>query len=117
MARRGKTAVTPKEETMTAVRTAIMVEKEIAAAVETAIIMETAAVVETVAIAGKALKVFKKRAIIATGEITATVPAKIFQKDSATNFNRKEKYIWINSNTAVFAWREKELAPAKAWRE
>ena len=94
-----KTAVTAREETAVAVRTATMAGEEIAAAVGTTAIVGTAAttgttaVVKTAAVMAGASKVFREGAIIAVGEETATVAARISRKGSAASFNGGEKYI------------------------
>lgn len=93
-----------------------MVKEGTVAVVGTTATTETAPAVRTVATAARPPKVFRKRAIIAAGEKTVTVAASAFKKSSAASFNKKEKYIWINDNAAAFAWREREIAPARAWK-
>lgn len=96
-----KTAITLGEKTTTALR-----------------IAATAGIAATVATAAMVMgapKFFKKGAIIATGEKTATVATKASRRGSAASFDEREKYIWINGNAAVFAWgREEETTLAKA---
>lgn len=57
----------------------------------------------TVVVVARALKVFKKGAIIVTRKKIATIAVKIFKKSNAASFNKKEKYIQINSDTAASA--------------
>lgn len=71
-------------------------------AVEATATTENVAAITIVAAVAKASKVFRKRAIIAVGEETATVAARIFRKNSAAKLNRGEKYIEINNDALVF---------------
>lgn len=103
MTRGTKTAVMAREEIAAAVETTAMAKKWIIIAVRIAAIMMTAAAIKTAAAVTGALKVFRERVIIAAGEKTATVAARIFKKNSAASFNRREKYILINVDAAVFA--------------
>lgn len=91
-AKRTKIAVTTRKETVAIVKTIPTTEKriaakigtaatrEIAAVIKTAAIIETAVAVETMAIAARALKIFRKKAIIAAGKKTANMVAKASKK-------------------------------------
>lgn len=84
-------------------KTAVTMGKKTAATVRTAVTTGIAAAVKTVAAMTKAPKVFREGALIAAGEKTATIVAKASKKNGATSFDKREKYIWINSDAAVFA--------------
>ena len=88
-----KTAVTTREETAAVVGTAATAEEGTTATMGTAATMETAATVETVAIAARASKVFRKRAIIAAKKETATIAARAFKRGDTASFDKGEKYI------------------------
>lgn len=123
MAKKTKTLVIVREETAAIVRTIAMAGKKTVAvvkkivAVKTIIIMGTLVAVETMVAVIWALKVFRKKSIIAVKKETAIVAAKALKKDSTANFNGKKKYIWINGNVMAFIWGERETTLAGAWRE
>lgn len=110
-----KTAIITRKKIAAVVRTTAMAEEETAAAVEIAVTIETAAAIrtaaimgiaaalETIDIAARALKIFRKSAIIATEEKTAIVAARASKKEGFASFHRREKYIWINDNAVAFA--------------
>lgn len=99
------TAATAEEKTAAVVKTAAMMgttavigtittaEERTTAVVRTAVMTGIMALVKTTAGVAKALKVFKKDAIITVGEETAIVVARASKKSSAASFKRRGKYI------------------------
>lgn len=65
-----------------------------------------AIVTRTTVITVKVFRIFKKRAATATKATIevrkeiATMAIRLFKRNGATSFNRREKYIWIDNNTA-----------------
>lgn len=112
-----------REKPAATTKTAAMIRKitaailEILAAVWTAATTGTITVVKTVVAVTGAPKVFRKKFIIMVKEEIATVAARAFWRGSAANFNKREKYIWINGNVAAFVWWGRETAAARAWGE
>lgn len=110
-----KTAITAKDKIAIIITTAAIAKKKIAASMKIVVRTKTVAVIETVDIKKiiavikiviiviKAPKIFRIRAIIIAKEKTIIIGAKTIKKQSITSFNKREKYIWINSNIAIFA--------------
>lgn len=73
--------------------------------------------VETAILSRKAPKIFKKKTIITTQKETLTIATNILKKFDVACNDKREKYIWINSNATVFAWGREEMVPAKAWKK
>lgn len=97
-----KTPIIIRKNTAAMMWTAAIAREETVAAVKIEATTRNAAVVETVAAVAKNPIVFRKKSIIAVEKETTLVAAKTSRVDSTTNFNRKEKYIWINNNLAAF---------------
>lgn len=91
--KRTKTAITTREDTAAIFWTEATAEERIAAAVRIATTTKTAAAMKTMVTVAKAPKIFKKMAIIATGEETTTVAARTSKKSGAISFDKGEKYI------------------------
>lgn len=53
-------------------------------------------------------------AIIIIDKKTSTIMARAFKKNNTIDFNKKKKYIQINSNTAIFAQKWKKIMPTRA---
>lgn len=70
---------------------------------EIAIIVKIAIIMMTVAVIIEIFRVFKKETIITIKEKTAIVVIRTFKKSNIANFNKRKKYIQINSNIMVFA--------------
>lgn len=79
-----------------------MVKKETATAVKIATTIKTTAIVKTVIVIAKASKIFRKKVIIIAGEKIVTVATRAIRKSSVASFNKREKCIRINGNTAAF---------------
>lgn len=83
-----------------------MAGKETVAAIRTAATTGTAIAIEITPVLMETPKVFRERAIIMMGKETVTMATKTSRKDGATGFDKGEKYIWINSDIAIFTWGE-----------
>lgn len=81
----------------------IVVTTKTIAIIEIVAIKKIIAVIKIAIIVIEAPKSFRTGAIIVAREKAIIIAAKTTKRQNTASFNRREKYIWINSNIAIFA--------------